>query len=98
MLATPASTESATAAFEVADVHASAFNDAALGPIPGGSSWQSGYAIGGGIEYALTNNVSVKGEYLFSQLGSKTYYGGSPDVVKAGVDINTFRLGANYKF
>ena len=60
---------------------------------PGGSSWQNGYAIGGGIEYAITNNVSVKGEYLFSQLGSKTYYGGSPDVVKAGLDINTFTVG-----
>jgi outer membrane immunogenic protein len=81
------------------DVHAGAFNDTVTGlSYPGGSSWQSGYAIGGGIEYAITNNVTVKGEYLFSQLGSKTYYGGSPDVVKAGVDINTFRLGANYKF
>jgi hypothetical protein len=35
---------------------------------------------------------------LFSQLGSKTYYGGTPDVVKAGLDINILRAGVNYKF
>jgi outer membrane immunogenic protein len=81
------------------DVHAGAFNDATLGAtFPGNSSWQSGYAVGGGVEYAITNNISVKGEYLFSQLGSKTYYGGTPDVVKAGLDINILRAGVNYKF
>lgn len=81
------------------DVHAGAFNDTVTGlSYPGNSAWQSGYAVGGGIEYAITNNVSVKGEYLFSQLEGKTYYGASPDVVKAGLDINTFKLGVNYKF
>jgi high affinity Mn2+ porin len=81
------------------DVHAGAMNDTAFGlSFPGSSSWQSGYAVGGGIEYAVTNNISVKGEYLFSQLDGKTYYAGSPDAVKAGLDINTFKLGVNYKF
>ncbi len=81
------------------DVHAGAFNDTFTGLSYGGSSgWQSGYAVGAGVEYAVTNNISVKGEYLFSQLEGKTYYGGSPDVVKAGLDINTFKLGVNYKF
>jgi len=82
-----------------ADVHAGAFNDTVTGlSYAGSSGWQSGYAVGGGIEYALTNNISVKGEYLFSQLQGKTYYAGSPDVVKAGLDLNTFKLGVNYKF
>jgi outer membrane immunogenic protein len=81
------------------DVHASAFNDTFYGvSFPGSSGWQSGYAVGGGIEYAFTNNVSVKGEYLFSQLQGKTYYSGTPDAVKTGVDLNTFKLGVNYKF
>jgi outer membrane immunogenic protein len=81
------------------DVHAGAMNDTAFGlSFPGSSSWQSGYAVGGGIEYAFTNNISVKGQYLFSQLEGKTYYGGTPDAVKAGVDLNTFTLGVNYKF
>ncbi|MGA2043697.1 MAG: outer membrane protein [Roseiarcus sp.] len=81
------------------DVHASGFNDAFYGVnFPGSSGWRSGYAVGGGIEYAFTNNISVKGEYLFSQLQGKTYYGGTPDAVKAGLDINTFKVGVNYKF
>jgi outer membrane immunogenic protein len=82
-----------------ADVHAGNFNDAATGISYGGSSgWANGYAIGGGIEYAITNNISVKGEYIFSQLDSKTYYSGSPDAAKAGLDISTAKLGVNYKF
>jgi outer membrane immunogenic protein len=82
-----------------ADVHASAFNDAFYGAsFPGSSGWQSGYAVGGGIEYAVTNNISVKGEYLFNQLSGKTYYGGTPDAVKTGLNIDTFKLGLNYKF
>jgi outer membrane immunogenic protein len=28
-----------------------------------------GYAVGGGLEYAFTPNVSVKGEFLYSQFG-----------------------------
>jgi outer membrane immunogenic protein len=79
------------------DVHASSYNDTVNGLFGGSSGWQSGYAVGGGVEYAVTNNISVKGEYLFSQLEGKTYYGG-PDAVKAGLDISTFKLGVNYKF
>jgi outer membrane immunogenic protein len=82
-----------------ADVHAGAMNDTFYGAsFPGSSSWQSGYAIGGGIEYAMTNNVSVKGQYLFNSLSGKTYYAGTPDAVKTSVDINAFTLGVNYKF
>jgi outer membrane immunogenic protein len=80
-----------------AEVKAGSFNDTATGlSYSGSSGWQSGYAIGAGVEYAMTNNISVKGQYLFSQLQS--YYGGSPDVTKAGLDINTFTIGVNYKF
>jgi hypothetical protein len=31
-----------------------------------------GYAVGGGLEYAFTPNVSVKGEFLYSQFGNST--------------------------
>jgi outer membrane immunogenic protein len=62
------------------------------------SGWQNGWALGGGVEYAFTNNISAKAEYLFSQLSDKTYFAGSPDVVKAGLNVNTFKVGVNYKF
>ena len=29
-----------------------------------------GWTIGGGVEYAVTNNVTIKGEYLYASLGS----------------------------
>jgi outer membrane immunogenic protein len=82
-----------------ADVKAGNFNDTVTGlSYPGSSGWRSGYAVGGGVEYAITNNISVKGEYIFSQLDNKTYYGGGPDVVKPSLDISTVKMGVNYKF
>ncbi len=41
------------------------------------TTWSSrdtewGWAVGGGVEYALTNHVSLKGEYLYYDLGDRT--------------------------
>ncbi len=79
------------------DVHGT-FNDVPLGLALSNSAWQSGYAVGAGIEYAVTNNISVKAQYLYSQLGDTTYFGGTPDSVKTGLAVNTFTTGINYKF
>jgi outer membrane immunogenic protein len=62
------------------------------------SGWQNGWALGGGVEYALTNNISLKAEYIFSQLNDKTYFAGTPDIVKTGLNVNTITAGINYKF
>ena len=78
-------------------VHANFF-DAPLATSFSNSSWQNGYSVGGGIEYAFTNNISLKAEYLFTQLSDKTYFGGSPDAVKTGLNINTVKTGLNYRF
>jgi outer membrane immunogenic protein len=76
------------------------FHDTAIpgSPIFSNDGWQNGWAVGAGVEYAITNNVSVKGQYLFSQLSDKTYFAGTPDVVKTHLDVNTFTAGVNYKF
>jgi len=58
--------------------------------------WQSGnqnesrvgWTVGGGVEYAWTNNVIIGAEYLYYNLGSKTFYA-LPNVVASSV------LGAN---
>ena len=34
------------------------------------SSTRVGWTIGGGVEYAVTNNITIKGEYLYAELGS----------------------------
>lgn len=60
------------------------------------AKWLNGYAIGAGIEYAVTNNVTVKGEYLYSSLEGKNYW--ADQNVKTGVNLNTVRAGVNYKF
>ncbi len=67
-----------------------------------------GWALGGGVEYALTNNVSLKAEYLHYDLG-KVSYALSPDagavallpasaVVRAKISGDIARAGVNYRF
>lgn len=57
-----------------------------------------GWTAGAGVEYALTNNFTVKAEYLYMGFdgASNTYAGG--DQLSFQSDIQTIRLGANYKF
>jgi outer membrane immunogenic protein len=74
------------------------YSDTVTGLSYSNGGWQNGWAIGAGVEYAITNNVSLKGQYLFSQLANKTYFGGTPDVVKTQADVNTVTAGVNYKF
>ncbi len=59
----------------------------------------SGYALGAGVEYALTNNWTIRGEYLYTDLEEKTYT--TPTGVllgRAGGEFSTIRAGVNYKF
>jgi outer membrane immunogenic protein len=82
---------------------------ATVGGIPGffsssgGDTSRIGYAAGAGVEYAFTNNWSVKAEYLFTDLGrnNRTFFlAGTP----AGFTFNNreqnhiVRAGLNYRF
>jgi outer membrane immunogenic protein len=58
------------------------------------TDWRSGGAFGGGVEYAFTNNISAKIEYIYAPLESKTYVVGS----KSNLDLSLVRGGLNYKF
>lgn len=60
--------------------------------------WRSGVGVGAGLEYAITNNVSARADYVWSYLGQKTYFAGTPDQVKTGLDLSQVRAGLNYKF
>jgi outer membrane immunogenic protein len=57
------------------------------------SDWHNGYALGAGLEYAFTRNVTGKAEYLYSDLGNAS--GGA---LKTGVTQNGVRMGVNYRF
>lgn len=63
-----------------------------------------GWAIGGGVEYALAQNVSIKAEYLYVDLGEKNYtianqaYDGFDASVKQKNQFHVVRAGVNYRF
>jgi outer membrane immunogenic protein len=58
------------------------------------TSWQSGGVIGAGVEYAFTNNISAKAEYLYAPFGSDTSLLGA----KTDLNLSLIRAGLNYKF
>ena len=62
------------------------------------SHYLNGFAVGAGVEYALTTRSSVKGEYLFTDFGSQGYFPGTRDAVSASTHINLVRAGLNYHF
>ena len=62
------------------------------------STFSAGWALGAGIEYAFTDRISGKAEYLFTSLGSKELFTFSPDWVNAGLNVSQIRAGVNYHF
>jgi len=67
------------------------------------SSTSIGWVVGAGVEYALTNNWTVKGEYLYTDLGKETvslYDPNWPGSTERNFDtsFSTVKLGLNYKF
>lgn len=56
-----------------------------------------GWAIGGGVEYAFTDNWTMKAEYIYSDLGS-TSFSGLFDSNDLDFSIQTLKVGVNYKF
>jgi outer membrane immunogenic protein len=73
---------------------------------PGGydSSTKFGWAAGAGAEYAVTENLTAKAEYLFVDLGSTTCAttASTCGTATAGSTVslttNLLRLGVNFKF
>jgi outer membrane immunogenic protein len=61
---------------------------------------QTGYVLGGGIEYKLSPAWSIKGEYQFLSLDASDLAGAGPLGLSSGdrSEVNTFRVGVNYHF
>src|SRR5262245_47229034 len=71
------------------------------------AGWRTGYTVGGGLEYRLTDRWSVKGEGLYYNLGSRDHVSfslGGPGVEDGTAAIHDrmtgwlARMGVNYKF
>jgi len=64
------------------------------------STTKFGWTLGAGLEYAFLGNWTVKGEYLYVNLGSFDCGTACSPTPPANVDFRTniFRVGLNYKF
>jgi outer membrane immunogenic protein len=73
------------------------------------SSTRVGWTLGAGVEYAITNNITIKGEYLYYNLGSRTItttenalalaaFPGTFATARLTFDGSIVRAGVNYKF
>ena len=58
-------------------------------------SHTGGFAVGGGLEYAVTNNIIAGVEYLYVDLGEKNIAGAG---TKVGTDFSVVRARLSYKF
>jgi outer membrane immunogenic protein len=63
---------------------------------------RTGWTVGGGAEYAFTDNWSLKTEYLYTDLGTEELFSESIDTIAASLDsdvkFHTVRAGLNWKF
>lgn len=63
-----------------------------------GSDTLTGYTVGGGVEWALANNWTLKGEYLYIDLEDAKFHGGGGPTTSFDNSFHTIRAGLNYKF
>jgi outer membrane immunogenic protein len=80
----------------------------ATGALNPGSGLKAGWTVGAGFEYALNQNWSVKGEYLYANfqssgaaIGNITAPGGSFEqttVSRGDLSLQIARVGVNYRF
>jgi outer membrane immunogenic protein len=54
-----------------------------------------GWTAGGGVEHAFTDNILVRGEYRYSDFGSKDF---GSNIGEFGATQHKVSLGASYKF
>lgn len=57
-----------------------------------------GWTVGGGIEQAITDKVSVKAEYLYTQHGDHTWFASEPFASTGDDSVSTVRVGLNLHF
>jgi outer membrane immunogenic protein len=87
----------ATLGWGWAHVERSAFNED-FGVDSSEKKWHNGWTIGAGLEYAIDDHWSVKGEYRYFDAGDEDYSLGFADGTNVDLQIHTVRFGVNYGF
>ncbi|WP_336287755.1 outer membrane protein [Bartonella sp. CB60] len=54
-----------------------------------------GYTVGGGVDFAMTDNILVRAEYRYSDFGKKKF---AKEKFEINFKTNDFRVGVAYKF
>lgn len=62
------------------------------------SSYFAGMAMGAGVEYAITNNITARAEYRYIDFARKNFSFSGIDTSKVDMSISALRLGASLKF
>lgn len=62
------------------------------------SKFDPGWAVGGGLEFGVTEHISAKAEYIFTSTGGDHYFDFSPNVLATSVNTSTVKGGVNYRF
>ncbi|MBS0241414.1 MAG: porin family protein [Proteobacteria bacterium] len=60
--------------------------------------WRTGYAVGGGVEYALTKNLIARAEYIYSNYGQVSLYNRDGNLAEMTNEMHLVRVGLSYKF
>ncbi|EFG9153021.1 porin family protein, partial [Escherichia coli] len=62
------------------------------------SDTYTGWTIGAGLEYALTDNVILRSEYRYTDFGSADFAVPTGEENKVDLKSHDVRLGISYKF
>ena len=60
--------------------------------------FRTGWALGGGVEYAFTNRVVGRLEYLYNNFGGVTLFNRDGNQADFKNEIHILRVGASYRF
>ena len=77
-----------TAGLAIAGLHIDYFDDDS-------SETHVGFAVGAGVEKKITENISLKAEYLYANFGAVDHYGQSYPL---SFDVHTVKAGLNFHF
>jgi outer membrane immunogenic protein len=62
------------------------------------STTRTGWTVGGGVEYAMTDNILLRAEVRYSDFGKKTYQFAGTDPFKVRFNEWSATVGVSYKF